>query len=155
MGCETVGQQNGMRISTILPGLGVNPGLGLGANPGLGLYAEMLDLYSNLSFYKEDGSYNHKTVVAYTTEVLYKHGLQSVNDIQQCAGIWIYPKAYFCPYDYKKKEMNITENSYTIHHYMASWHTRGQKIYAKLRKVVGDEYAAKLQKFLRKYKMIR
>lgn len=99
----------------------VAPGLGLGVNPGLGLYKELLDLYATLHFVNPDGSYNQKTIVAYTTEMLCNYGLKQVNDIQECAGVWIYPKEYFCPMEYGVMKLEITENTKSIHHFDGSW----------------------------------
>ena len=48
----------------------VAPGVGLGVNPDLGLYKEILEMYSKLSFVNKDGTYNQKTIVQYTTEIL-------------------------------------------------------------------------------------
>mgnify|MGYP001168502150 CR=1 FL=1 len=83
MGCERDAGDRG--------GACVNPGLGLGANPNFGLYKEILDLYATLHFSYPEGSLNLKTVVEYTTDLLCKHGLKNINEIQKCAGIWIYP----------------------------------------------------------------
>ena len=100
----------------------VAPGLGLGVNPGLGLYRELLDLYATLHFRNADGLLNFKTVVQYTTELLCEHGLQNTPDIQQVAGVWIYPKEYFCPVF--GKNINFTKQTRTVHHYMASWKSK-------------------------------
>ena len=35
----------------------------------------------------------------------------------------IYPVDYFCPMNYDTGEITITENTYSIHHYAASWYT--------------------------------
>ena len=145
MGCEKEAEEGA--TPTLL---GVAPGLGLGCNPGLSFYKEMLDLYATLSFYNAEGSYNQKTIVAYTTEVLCDQGLKNTNQIQECANIWIYPKEYFCPMDYITKEMMITENTYSIHHYTASWHTKGQKIYVLIKKIFGKKIADCISEFLKK-----
>ena len=100
----------------------VAPGLGLGVNPGLGLYRELLDLYATLHFRNLDGSLNFKTVVQYTTELLCEHGLQNTPDIQQVAGVWVYPKEYFCPVF--GKNIKFTKQTRTVHHYMASWKSK-------------------------------
>ena len=70
MGCEK--DVSDTSVASVAPGLGlgVNPGLGLGVNPGLGLYKEILEMYSKLSFVNKDGTYNQKTIVQYTTEIL-------------------------------------------------------------------------------------
>lgn len=116
MGCEKEAQPGATPTK-----LGVAPGLGLGVNPGLGLYGEILDYYNGLHFLNSDGTYNKKTVVGYTTEVLCRHGLRNTNEIQEIDGVWIYPKEYFCPMDYWTNKLKITNNSVSIHHYDASW----------------------------------
>ena len=93
----------------------------LAVAPGLGLYKEMLELYAFLHFLKENGEYNQKTVVQYTTEVLCRHGLRNVNDLQQVAGVWIYPKDYFCPISTYDGKLRLTANTVSIHHYAQSW----------------------------------
>ncbi len=101
--------------------LGVNPGLGLGVTPGFGLYEEILDLYKKLEFRNSDGTQNLKTVVEYISEFLCNKGLKNTPEIQEVAGVFIYPNDYFCPIDYKTKELRITENTRSIHHYAQSW----------------------------------
>ena len=121
MGCENEAKDSA--ALAVVPGLdlGVNPGLGIGVNPGLGLYKEILDTYKGLIFLNSDGTLNLKTVVSYTTEILVSHGLKNTKEIQECAGVWIYPKEYFCPKDYESCVMTITDNTRTIHHYDGSW----------------------------------
>lgn len=100
---------------------GINPGLGLGAYPGLILYKHVLEMYSTLNFRNEDGSFNLKTIVQYTTEMLIKEGLQNVTGIRKVGGVYIYPSEYFCPIHNVTKRLHITSNTRTIHHYAASW----------------------------------
>ncbi|MBO7427283.1 MAG: glycosyl transferase [Paludibacteraceae bacterium] len=111
-------------------GVAVNPGLGIGAEAGLPLYKEILDNYTKIQFLHADGSLNLKTVVAYTTELLISKGLEVKSDTQCVEGIYIYPKEYFGPKDYLTNEVNVTENTLTIHHYNASW--RDQSIWSRM-----------------------
>ena len=127
MGCEKDGA-TGVKLPSVAPGLG------LGVNPGLGLYKEILNMYATLHFIKENGSFNVKTVVAYTTEILCKHGLMDTNEIQRVAEVWIYPKEYFCPIDYETKVFVETENTRTIHHYSASWVSEEDKYAMRVKK---------------------
>ena len=99
----------------------VAPGLGLGVNPGLPFYGELLDLYAGLHFQRPDGSLDLKTVVEYTTELLRRHGLRDESGVQQVAGVWIYPQAYFCPVSVVDGKLRITPETRTIHHYAQSW----------------------------------
>ena len=43
-------------------------------------------------------------------------------------GSVVYPNDYFNPYDWKFDKLRITPNTYSIHHYDASWMAKGQKI---------------------------
>lgn len=105
-------------------GMTAAPGLGMAANPGLGIYKEMIESYQKSHFLNDDGTLNKTTIVARMTDILSKHGFR-INDlsIQKVDGIYIYPPEYFAPFVYHTGEMIITENTRTIHHYMASWKT--------------------------------
>ena len=103
---------------------GVNPGLGIAAEPGLPVYKEILIHYHSIRFLLEDGTQNTSTIVTYTTEVLTQHGLKNMAEIQQIAGVRVYPPAYFCPLDFHNGKLNITEETHSIHHYVASWFTK-------------------------------
>ena len=142
MGFET--QENEGKMS-----FAVNPGLGLGTKPNLSFYKEVLDYYNDISFINLNGSYNQTTVVEHVTSLLERHGLQRINELQYCAGVYIYPKDYFCPMDYVTGEMNITENTYSIHHYMASWHTRGEKAYKIFERIFGHTISKRIAVFLK------
>ena len=116
MGCETAAS------ATEVARIGVNPGLGLGVNSGLGLYRDFLDLYNTLHFIDLNGKIvEQHTIVYHTTEVLRRHGLQETDEIQQVAGVYIYPREYFCPIDTVTRRLHVSDNTFTIHHYAASW----------------------------------
>lgn len=128
MGCEN---EAGNGATTI----GVAPGLGLGVNPGLGLYKEMLDIYEKRHLFTWDGKLMD-TVVKILTGVLINKGL-IIKDSQEIIcfeGIYIYPFDYFCPKNYYTGELNVTENTRTIHHYTATWSEINNTIWKKLKK---------------------
>ena len=153
MGCEKDGDNKNEATA-----IAVAPGLGLGVNPGLDLYKEILDLYNTLHFKNTDGSFNLKTVVMYTTEILVKHGLTNTNQIQKCAGIYIYPKEYFCPQSFETGLLKITKNTYTIHHFDGSWVSesskRKQKIRYLLYKILGIQITNYLKRTKRFFNML-
>jgi len=99
----------------------VAPGLGLGVNPGLGLYAELLEKYKNLQFINPNGGYNQTTIVTYTTELLVQKGLKPMNGIQNVAGVTIYPKDFFNPFEDNTGRLKITVNTRSIHWYSKTW----------------------------------
>ena len=133
----------------------VGPGLGLAANAGLGLAEEVLKSYHNSHFVKgENGCYD--TVVTRVTNIF-------PDKISEVAGITIYPPEYFCPLNCYTGKMNLTENSHSIHHYMASWVTSesraifkiNEKFYGSngIRKVLGN-IAVFILKAIRKVKTV-
>ena len=99
----------------------VAPGLGLGAEPQMSFYEEILEYYKGLHFIGLDGKTNQTTIVQHNTSILKRHGLQATNDIQQVAGIWIYPKDYFNPLDDLTGKLVKTENTRSIHWYSRTW----------------------------------
>ena len=113
MGCETRAT-NEIRVA---------PGLALGAEPGMALYKELIDEYSKDHFVNEDSSNNVKTIVARTTEMLFKYGLTNEDKLQMVLDTYIYPDKYFCPMNRFTKKIKISEETVSIHHYDASWQT--------------------------------
>ena len=130
----------------------VNPGLGLAVAPGLGLYAELLELYRSLQFILPDGSYNTKTIVSYTTEILAKYGLADVAGVQHVAGIYIYPKEYFNPLDDNTGRLRITDNTRSIHWYSKTWLNVSPWrtwLSRMSHRIFGDKFIANLRRRLR------
>lgn len=105
----------------------VAPGLIMGSLKGNSVIKEILDLYSNTHFKLNKNIYNLTTVVTYTTNILLKYGLRQNNSFQVIKNIAIFPKEYFCPLTFDDDKVDFTENTYTIHHFMDSWHTEKDK----------------------------
>lgn len=131
MGCESIANKEASPSE-----LGVAPGLGLGVNSKHSLYRDILITYEHKHFLLPDGSFSGETVVTIITEILCKKGLKNANEPQEIEGIWIYPKDYFCPKDYRTGTLSITKNTFSIHHYDASWLTPWQKIKMKIWKIL-------------------
>ena len=140
----------GTSRGAVAPGLGLaaNPGLGLAANPGLGLYKTFLDSYEHDRFLNEDGTYNLRTVVERATEILEEHGLEGKPGIQHVAGVTVYPSEYFCPKDPTNLRLNLTENSYTIHHFDGSWTTPKERFHKAVAHVIGPKATKVIKKLL-------
>ena len=130
MGCEQ-DSKSGIELT-------VAPGLGLAVESKHEIYKAILEEYDSFHFINEDGSNNDKTVVEYVTEILKKHGLRNSPGIQNINGINVYPSEYFCPRNTVTKRMHITNNTYTIHHYMASWKDGGFNLKKIIRKFIPE-----------------
>lgn len=93
-------------------------------------FVELLNDYNGVHFVKEDGTLDLTTNVIRITNVCLKYGLVLNGERQTVAGFTFMPCDYFCPKDYNTKELHLTENSYTIHHFDGSWLSEEVK-YAK------------------------
>lgn len=126
----------------------VAPGLGMACPAGTALMGQLLECYHSRRFLNDDGTLNQATVVDYTTEYLTRYGLTVSEKVQEVAGILVYPKEYFCPMDYATGKLNITPNTYAIHHYSASWHDEKEqyafRLQRKYTKVLSKRAAAAL-----------
>lgn len=162
MGCEGEATNQSMKkVQNNAMKLGVNPGLGLGITSGLGLIKEILDIYMDKHFLKADGTLNSETIVTITTKLLCQKGMRNTNDVQQVESVWIYPKDYFCPKDYYTGELNITPNTYSIHHYSATWIPLEQRLELQFWKFLGlrphrimwhvDQLINKIKKLVQSY----
>jgi mannosyltransferase OCH1-like enzyme len=101
----------------------VAPGLIFAGEKGCSIAKELMDVYSNINFINKDGTLNLTTVPKILTGILLKHGLQQNNSYQNIGCITVYPTDYFCPKSFKTGLLNITGNTYSIHHFKASWHS--------------------------------
>ena len=129
----------------------VAPGLGLAAMPALKFYKEVLD-FTNRHFKQKNGKIDDTTIVVYVTNLLKKYGLKNGNKIQFVEGINIYPTEFFCPKDPSTGKLLITENTYTIHHYTASWYSPWQRFRHRVKVVLvtmfGEKVIVKLKAVL-------
>ena len=115
MGCETVHYDDGVVRQEVATGLG------MAAEKEMELFKQILEKYHSMHFERVDGTLNYDTVVRYVTDVLTEHGYRGTGQIEQVAGIRIYPPDYFGPKNFFTGETKITENTRTIHHYGESW----------------------------------
>ena len=124
-------------------------GLGMGVYKGHPFFEQMVEYYERIHFVRWNGK-STGNVTPHATKLLdYDHkqilpgGIVCVNDLL------IYPEEYFCPMNYTTKELTITANTRTIHHYMASCHTYGGRWHAicmRLRFIL-----ARLQCMMKRY----
>jgi mannosyltransferase OCH1-like enzyme len=123
----------------------INPGLIFAGEKGSVLAKELMDFYSKYRFIKEDGSYNLTPSGVILTDILLKYGLKPNGYYQILNGgiFTVFPVDYFCPMDYYTGKLTITNNTYSIHHYNASWHSKNQKKYRHIRKIILKTFGGK------------
>jgi len=119
---------------------------------------DQLNFYKDKHFINENGIYNLSTNVQYITQLsLEKHNLILNGQLQELKyGMMIYPTDYFCPKDYLSGKINITDNTYAIHHFDGSWLTKTSKFKNKIRQNIINIFGYKFYNYIHYiYNMIR
>ncbi len=111
----------------------INDGQGFGCMPEMPVIKEMLSVYdTDDAFQILDGEKQFIESPRLRTEVLLNHGLRLNGLRQNVAGMEIYPVEYFSPKDFKSGRLNITPNTFSIHHYDSSWKDEKDRKYTEL-----------------------
>ncbi|ULL13909.1 glycosyl transferase [Paenibacillus sp. H1-7] len=94
----------------------------IGSVKGHGWIKSLMDYYNDKTFLLADGSFDLTTNTRIITDSCLKYGLIANNEFQVLRnGLTLYPRTFFCPYDYINGASFITKDSYTIHHFAKSW----------------------------------
>lgn len=123
--------------------LNVSLGLGFAVEPYHPLIKEIMTFYESHHYIYPDGHKEQITIVKITTDILKQKGLNSSDTPTTIDGITIYPWDYFCPVEFLSNKIEITDNTYAIHHYSASWMSQWDKLMMKK-----GYYANKVRKML-------
>ena len=101
-------------------------GLGFGGKANHPILQEMMNVYDETEFIKEDGTLNLTPSPIYQTNILLKYGLIQNGQCQKHDNYVVFSKEYFAPinaYGFG----NVTKNTYSIHQYAATWFNEEQK----------------------------
>ena len=97
-------------------------------------------MYNDLSFIKEDGSYdftpNPEKATAAALDMYPEFKDANKLEVITYPELTIYPPEYFYPLDYKTKKIVITNKTLSIHHYKASWIPKSTKIKRAIKKFI-------------------
>lgn len=110
----------------------IAPGLGIAAEKHNKMYKRILDYYSAIHFVGDNGELNEMPVGEHITQLFLSRGYEKINRVQKIEDITIYPTDYFCPQNVLSKQLSITKNTRTIHHYTASWMSETEKLYRNI-----------------------
>ena len=99
-------------------------GLGFAAEQGNSFIKENMEYYENLVSFTE-----LKACPKITTDILRRYGFseERISEMQVIQGIKIYPEEYLCPKNERTGLTKITNNTYSIHHFDASWYEKSWK----------------------------
>ena len=101
----------------------VNTGLGFGSIKENPLLYELMDDYRNLEFELPDGQLNMIACPQINSKVFIRRGLTEVDEVQLLddGKLIVFATDYFNPKRWSTGEVNIKEQTYSIHHWQASW----------------------------------
>ena len=128
-------------------GCGINSGIGFGAEKGNTVVKMLLDEYQEKIFVK-DGKLDLTPCTVPNTRIFLKYGYNpSSADVQNIIGVTIFPAEFFSPLN-AMSELNLTKNTYGIHHGSRLWETGMTKFKSRLRIVLGSKRTNKIKKIL-------
>lgn len=113
---------------------------------------ELIELYNGRKFIDKDGRIDLTPNSIYIYDFLMKrYNLTNVNSVQVLdCNLVVYTSDYFSPKNYSTMKMEITNNTYAIHHYGGIWKSNKAKakdyILALITRVIGEENRAKIKK---------
>lgn len=132
----------------------MSTGLGFGAEAGCAVIGEILADYENLHF-KTDRGLDLTPCPDRNTAALERLGMDIKNTNQTFMGVRFLPQDYLCPMDYYTGKITLTENTYSIHRYCASWTSPVTKRTTRIKRIIGVKMYDKLYgKFLHKFKWL-
>lgn len=103
-------------------------GAGFGAEKGNQILRDICNYYKTLHFIDGNGTLNMTPNPILVTEFLKKQGYQIIpGKISKLGGFTVFPDDYFSPQAFDFGKFQITDNTYSIHHYHASWQTDDEK----------------------------
>lgn len=133
----------------------VSTGLGFACEKGNELVGALLKDYEDISFMLPDGTYDLTPCPDRNTKTLIKLGMDINNKDQVFMGIRMLPEDYLCPLKYYTGEKIITPNTYSIHHFSASWTSATSRRTIFIKHIIGVKLYEKLYgKFLYKFKWL-
>ena len=133
----------------------ISTGLGFACEKGNELVGKLLADYDGISFVLPDGSYDMMPCPDRNTKTMVSLGLDLNIKDQIFMGIHMHPEDYFCPMKYYTGRKIITKNTYSIHHFCASWTSDTAKRTLFLKRIIGLKWYDKLYgKFLHKFKWL-
>ena len=133
----------------------ISTGLGFACEKGNELVGALLADYDDIDFVKADGTYDITPCPDRNTKTMIKLGMDINNKDQLFMGIRMLPEDYLCPMKYYTGKKKITKNTYSIHHFGASWISPRAKRTLFVKRMIGVRLYDKLYgKFLHKFKWL-
>ncbi len=133
----------------------ISTGLGFACEKGNELVGALLADYDDISFVLPDGSYDLTPCPDRNTKTMIGLGMNPDHKNQVFMGLRLLPEDYLCPMKYYTGRKIITPNTYSIHHFCASWTSSTAKRTLFVKRIIGRKLYDKLYgKFLHRIKWL-
>lgn len=120
----------------------IDLGAGMGSVKEHPLLAQLLKVYDDMEFLDDEGNMNMTPQPEVLLPMFEEYGVKMDGHMQRIRDTVFYPSDYFSPVDLFCFDIQQTENTFSIHHFAASWYDK-EHIENK------NTRAALAQKFLR------
>lgn len=131
----------------------VNLGQGFGAEAGNSMIKTLMDSYGDLSFVDEEGNLDMTASPELNTDTFEQNGLKRNGELQDIDGFVFFPPDYLCPKSLNDGIIRKTENTYSIHHFDATWYSE-EKQKEKQKRWKEKQRKQKIKKFRATIKQI-
>lgn len=134
----------------------VNTGIGFGSTKKNILLEMMMNDYHELRFIKPNGEFDILPCPERNSVHFINMNYKLNNHIENIDDNLVLPTEYMCPLDQQTGILNITNNTVSIHHYLASWFNKSEqklkRINEKLRPIFGYRISNIITEFIRNYR---
>lgn len=111
-----------------------------GSEKGNPLFKEFLEYYDDRPFILANGAYDFTPNPVPITKTCRQHGLELNGKEQKLDYISVYPPDFFAPYNRARERLDVTENTYCIHHHSWGWIPKEKKNMAHRRREIIKKY---------------
>ena len=125
-----------------------NSGLGYGAEQGNPVVRKMMEVYESMEF---DPARKNEIACPNINDAIIKSlGYKLSDDVVDVNGMTILPPRYMDPLATGDSKTLLCDDTISIHHYSASWTSRGNRLKRKLFNMVGLERVNKVKKIIKR-----
>lgn len=120
-------------------------GLGFGAKKGNPILFELLTLYDNVEF--NSNKKEELVCPQFNSPLFFNKGYRASDSVVNFENFTIYPPEYFDPISVGTNTENLlSDNTFSIHHYSASWTPFTTRVKSKLFGIIGRNRIIKIKK---------
>ncbi|MDD3415209.1 MAG: glycosyltransferase [Lachnospiraceae bacterium] len=118
----------------------INFGLGFGSVKNNEIIKKIMKRYLNMNFFRQDGTMDLTPCPVIQSSILQECGAHLDGTYQVLPNITVYPEKVLSGKSQKTRRIHITEQTYAIHHFDASWMEQNDYTHRKLRDQQIEKY---------------